>query len=134
MIRSEVISVRTTRETEFVDITRDVEKAVRNSGINEGIASIFTKHTTTAIVINENEPGLLRDYEKLLELVPKGRGYEHDRIDRNAHSHLRSILLGASEVVPVSRGEIQLGSWQSIFLVELDGPRSRSIVVQLTGG
>ncbi|MDI6655253.1 MAG: secondary thiamine-phosphate synthase enzyme YjbQ [Candidatus Hydrothermarchaeota archaeon] len=127
------ISIKTSREVQFIDITSEVERVVRESGVKEGAANIFTKHTTTAIIINENEPGLLRDYEKLVELVPKGRGYEHDRIDDNAHSHLRSILLGPNKVVPIIEGSLALGTWQRIFLAEFDGPRVREVVVQVIG-
>ncbi|MFH1774779.1 MAG: secondary thiamine-phosphate synthase enzyme YjbQ [Methanobacteriota archaeon] len=125
------VTVKTSREVQFIDITSEVERVVRESGVKEGAANIFTKHTTTAIIINENEPGLLRDYEKLVELVPKGGGYEHDRIDDNAHSHLRSILLGPNKVVPIIEGSLALGTWQRIFLAEFDGPRVREVVVQV---
>jgi secondary thiamine-phosphate synthase enzyme len=127
------ISIKTSREVQFIDITSEVERVVRESGVKEGAANIFTKHTTTAIIINENEPGLLRDYEKLVELVPKGRGYEHDRIDDNAHAHLRSILLGPNKVVPIIESSLALGTWQRIFLAEFDGPRVREVVVQVIG-
>jgi len=125
------ISIKTSKEVQFIDITSEIERVVRESGVKEGAANIFTKHTTTAIIINENEPGLLKDYEKLVELVPKGRGYEHDRIDDNAHAHLRSILLGPNKVVPIIKGELALGTWQRIFLAEFDGPRVREVVVQV---
>lgn len=127
------ISIKTSREVQFIDITKEVEKAVRESGIKDGAANIFTKHTTAAVIINENEPGLVRDYEKLVELIQKGRGYEHDRIDSNAHAHLRSVLLGPNKVVPVAKGELALGTWQRIFLAELDGPRVREVIVQVVG-
>lgn len=127
----QTISVKTSRETQFIDITGEVEKVVRESGVKEGAVNIFTRHTTTAIIINENEPGLLRDFEKLVELVPRGRGYEHDRIDDNAHSHLRSILLGPNKVVPIIEGSLALGTWQRIFLAEFDGPRAREVIAQV---
>jgi secondary thiamine-phosphate synthase enzyme len=127
-------SIDTSQSTEFIDITREVERQVGKSGISEGLANIYTRHTTTAIIINENEPGLVEDYRALLDsLVPVGRGYHHDRIDRNAHAHLRSILLGPSKTVPVKDGRLQLGTWQRIFLVELDGPRRRNVIVQVMG-
>lgn len=71
----QIISVKTSKETQFIDITGEMERVVRESGVKEGAVNIFTRHTTTAIIINENEPGLLKDFEKLVELVPRGRGY-----------------------------------------------------------
>ena len=125
------ITVKTSRETQFVDITGEVERVARESGVKEGAVNIFTRHTTTAIIINENEPGLLRDYERLAELVPRDRGYEHDRIDDNAHAHLRSIFFGPCKVVPIVGGSLALGTWQRIFLAEFDGPRVREVAVQV---
>lgn len=127
------ITIKTSRETQFIDITGEVEKFVIESGVKEGTVNIFTKHTTTAIIVNENEPGLLRDYEKLVEFVSRGRGYEHDKIDDNAHAHLRSVLLGPSKVVPIIEGNLALGTWQRIFLAEFDGPRVREVVVHVIG-
>lgn len=131
---SSTISIKTSKSTEFIDITGEVERVVEKSGVDEGTANVFTRHTTSAIIINEDESGLLGDYKDLLDsLVPKGRGYAHDRIDDNAHAHLRSILLGPNKSIPISGGRLQLGTWQRIFFVELDGPRTRSVLVQVVG-
>ncbi|AEH24138.1 secondary thiamine-phosphate synthase enzyme YjbQ [Pyrococcus yayanosii] len=128
----EKISFRTSREVEIIDITGKVADIVKRSGVGSGIALVFTKHTTTAVIINENEPGLLGDLEELLSrLVPRGAGYRHDRIDDNAHSHLRGILLGPSVAVPVEEGRLLLGTWQRILFVELDGPRNREVYVKV---
>ncbi|AFK22459.1 secondary thiamine-phosphate synthase enzyme YjbQ [Pyrococcus sp. ST04] len=128
----ETIKITTNKEVEIVDITSKVREAVRKSGIENGVAVVFTRHTTTAIIINENESGLLKDLEKTLEnLIPKGAGYMHDRIDNNAHSHLRGILLGTSVVIPIENGRLALGTWQSILFVELDGPRTREVYVKV---
>ena len=130
----ETIDVTTNKGTQFVDITGKVQEAVDRADIKEGVVTVFTKHTTTAITINENEFRLLADFEKALgKLVPKGAGYGHDSIDSNAHSHIRSVLLGSSETIPVHEGRLQLGTWQRIFLVEFDGPRNRNVIVQVTG-
>ncbi|NJE27123.1 YjbQ family protein, partial [Thermococcus sp. MV5] len=90
---------------------------------------------TGAIVTIEHESGLLEDFKRaLMELIPKGAGYLHDRIDDNAHSHLRATLLGASECFPVIDGRLIRGTWQQIFFVELDvRPRHRRVVVQVVG-
>jgi len=125
------ISISTNERFELVDITYEVQKLLDDFDLDEGAVLIFTKHTTTALMINEKETGLLRDFKKIMkELVPEGREYEHNRIDNNADSHLRAILLSSSLVVPVSNRRLELGSWQRIFLVELDGPRTRKIIVK----
>ena len=126
------IEIRTNREFEIIDITSKVQKIVEESDIQEGIAVIFTKHTTTALIVNENERGLLSDIGLLLESsAPRGKGYLHDRIDSNAHAHLRAILLNSSVVIPIKDKKLELGTWQSILFVELDGPRARKVVVKL---
>lgn len=131
---TDIIDVSTKRGTEFVDITREVQEVIDNSGVKEGAAIVYTKHTTTAITINENESRLLSDFEGALEkLVPKGAGYAHDNIDSNAHAHIRSLIVGPGETIPISGGSLVLGTWQSIFLMEFDGPRSRNVMVQVIG-
>ncbi len=105
---------------------------VGQSGIENGICVISTRHTTSGIIVTENERGLKRDILEMLEaLVPEDKNYAHNQIDSNAHSHLRAVLLGMSESVPIENGHLVLGTWQSIFLVELDGPRSRTVNVKI---
>jgi len=134
-MHSEEIELRSERETEFMDITSEVGRIVRESGIKEGIANVFSRHTTTGIIINENEPNIVQDYQELLHnLVPRSLHYKHDQIDSNAASHLRAALLGPGVVVPVEGGRLSLGTWQRIFLVELDGPRRRKVKVQVMEG
>ncbi|MFA4640221.1 secondary thiamine-phosphate synthase enzyme YjbQ [Pyrococcus kukulkanii] len=128
----DVVRVTTSKEVEIIDITEKVREIVRKSGVEDGIVVVFTRHTTAGIIINENESGLISDLEKTLEkLIPKGAGYSHDRIDNNAHSHLRAIILGSSVVIPVENGRLALGTWQSVLFVELDGPRTREIYVKV---
>ncbi|WP_394326481.1 secondary thiamine-phosphate synthase enzyme YjbQ [Pyrococcus kukulkanii] len=128
----DVVRVTTSKEVEIIDITEKVREIVRKSGVEDGIVVVFTRHTTAGIIINENESGLISDLEKTLEkLIPKGTGYSHDRIDNNAHSHLRAIILGSSVVIPVENGRLALGTWQSVLFVELDGPRTREIYVKV---
>ncbi len=126
---------QTKGEIDLVDITHEVEKAIEESGIKNGQVLVFVPGATGAIVTIEHESGLLEDFKRTLrELVPKGRGYLHDRIDDNAHSHLRATLLGASECFPVIDGRLVRGTWQQIFFVELDvRPRHRRVVVQVIG-
>ncbi|WP_456453825.1 secondary thiamine-phosphate synthase enzyme YjbQ [Thermococcus sp.] len=127
------LSIETSRKFEIVDITGEVQRLVWKSGITEGIVVVFTRHTTTGLLINENENGLLLDIkEKMEELIPEGAGYAHDRIDSNAHSHLRAgLLLNPEVIVPVEEGELVLGTWQRILFVELDGPRRRKLLVKV---
>ncbi len=122
------MNIRTSERVELVDITEEVKSEVRNSGIVNGICVVSTSHTTTAIILNENETGLRHDILDFLEkLIPPSAGYQHDRIDNNADAHLKAIILGPSETIPVTGGELVLGTWQRIFFVELDGPRQRTV-------
>jgi secondary thiamine-phosphate synthase enzyme len=126
------LKIETSKRVELIDITSEVQEEVRKSEIPEGICLISTRHTIAGIIINENETGLKEDILDLLnKLVPAGAGYRHDRIDNNADSHLRTVLLGASEALPVSEGKLELGTWQRIFFAEMDGPRSRTVNIKL---
>jgi len=135
MIYTEELRFSTEGEIDLVDITHEVERVVRESGIENGQVLVFVPGATGAIVTIEHESGLLEDFKRALrELIPKGAGYLHDRIDDNAHSHLRATLLGASECFPVVDGRLVRGTWQQIFFVELDvRPRHRRVVVQVMG-
>lgn len=126
------IEVQTSQETELVDITERVKEIVRGAGARDGFCVIHALHTTTGIIVNENEARLREDILSALDkAVPKGAGYQHDQIDHNAHSHLRAILLGPSATIPIENGSLALGTWQSIFLVELDGPRKRTVHISV---
>lgn len=126
------MDIKTTTRTELIDITDRVRAAVKESGIKEGICVISTRHTTSGIIINENERGLRADILEMLEtLVPENKSYAHNQIDNNADSHLRAVLLGNSAVLPLEDGHLVLGTWQSVFFVELDGPRNRSVNVKI---
>ena len=134
----------TTQPTEFVDITDRIRDEVRSSGLRNGRVHVQSLHTTVGLAVNENEPLLLRDFAGLLERVaPAGAGYEHDDFSRrttialdepvNGHAHCRELLLTAFATLLVEDGELVLGRWQSVFAVELDGPRQRQLAVQLDG-
>jgi secondary thiamine-phosphate synthase enzyme len=110
-----------------VEFTDEVEKAVPSDA--EGTCTVFVRHTTAGVSVNEAEPRLLADIERVLaDLVPES-GWDHDELDGNADAHLRSLLLGRSVTVPVVDGSLDLGTWQSILLVECDGPRTREVTV-----
>jgi secondary thiamine-phosphate synthase enzyme len=118
----------------MIDITGDVARVVDESGVAEGMVLVFTTHTTTGLYINEHEGGLVNDVESVFcKLVPAGAGYRHDRVDDNAASHIQSILMSPSLVIPVERGKPALGTWQAVFLAERDGPRSRTVKIKVLG-
>ena len=126
------MEIQTTVRTELINITDRVRAAVKESGVKDGICVISTRHATGGIIINENERGLRTDILDMLEsLVPGNKNYAHNQIDNNADAHLRAILLGMSEVIPVEDGQPVLGTWQSVFFVELDGPRKRSVSIKI---
>jgi secondary thiamine-phosphate synthase enzyme len=131
---------------QFVDITDEVARAVQSTGVQDGIVTIVSRHTTMAVRIQEAEPLLLEDLLGFLKrLAPKNGHYQHndfrirthhmhDDESPNGHSHCLQFLLGTSETVPVMEGELLLGQWQRIFLVELDGPRAkREVLIQVVG-
>lgn len=125
-----VFQVKTSDRLEIVDISSRINSIVAGSGVKTGLVNLFSQHSTSGIVINENESGLVEDFKNLLKkIVQDEAGYKHDRIDNNADSHLRSLLLGNSVNVPVENGRMELGTWQSIFFIELDGPRTRNVIV-----
>ena len=138
------IEFATSRATEFVDVTDRIREAVRRSGLRDGRVHLQSLHTTLGIAVNENEPLLHRDFESMLErLAPTGAGYEHDDFTRrfdipldepvNGHAHCRQLLLSAFATLLVEDGQLLLGRWQSVFAVELDGPRHRQLALQLDG-
>jgi secondary thiamine-phosphate synthase enzyme len=130
----EEIVISTQRKNQLVDITKDVYSIVKKSGVKEGSCLVYVPHATAAIIINENaDPNIQDDILKALEsVVPEHAGYKHDRIDNNATSHIKAAILGPSETIPICSGEMQLGTWQNIFLAEFDGPRSgRKVIVQI---
>ena len=124
--------VQTKRREEMIDITERVADAVRRSGIGEGICLVYVPHATAAVAINENaDPNVCEDIlDALTRLIPEGK-WRHDRIDNNAAAHIKATLLGASQTVPVRGGKLRLGTWQSLMLVELDGPRERTVIVEV---
>jgi secondary thiamine-phosphate synthase enzyme len=131
-VKTHSFKINTNSKFEIIDITSKLNELI---DIDEGIASIFSRHSTSAIVVNENESGLLKDFEVTLEnLITDKFSYSHDRIDNNARSHLKSFLLSSSECLPIKNGKLDLGTWQSVFFVELDGPRrNRTVTLTMVG-
>ena len=126
------ITLRTRKTQEMIDITQQVADEVRRSGVEDGLCLIFVPHATAAVVINENaDPNVCQDIlDAMGRLVPEG-AWRHDRIDNNAAAHIKATILGPSETVPVRGGALRLGTWQSLMLVEFDGPRDRTVIVEV---
>ena len=125
----QTVSVETPSRVTVEDVTADVRERLP-ADFDSGLCTVFVRHTTAGITVNEAEERLLDDLESALaDIVPTDEGYRHDQIDDNADSHLRSMLLGSSVTIPVTDGRLDLGTWQSILLVESDGPRTRTLSV-----
>lgn len=123
---SKKLILNSNKNFEVIDITSMINQEI---DIESGIVNIFSKHSTSAIIVNENETGLLNDLELMLsDLISDKYSWQHDRIDNNAKSHLKSFLLSSSETIPISNGKLDLGTWQSVFFIELDGPRKNRTV------
>jgi len=150
----EELAIKTLKGIHLTDITKDVKRIVAETGIVEGTVTILSRHTTTCVTINEMEGRLVDDIRQyFLKLVPPDYPYLHNDLHLrkgpvdwpggddawreqepiNCHSHLISMILGTSESIPVSNGQLKIGTWQSIIVVECDGPRTRNISVQVTG-
>ena len=122
-------TVETDERQSVMDVTDKVREVLHDDA--DGTATVFVRHTTAAITVNEAEPRLLDDLSTALgDLVPDG-GWEHDALDGNADAHVRAMLVGSSETVPVTAGDLDLGTWQSVLLVECDGPRERTVDVRI---
>ena len=148
------LKVETKKGIHLSDLTPQLKEAVAKSGVKEGVLTVLSRHTTTAITINEMEGRLVDDIRQwLLKLAPPDYPYLHNDLHLrsgppgwpggdeawraqepvNCHSHLLTMLLGSSESVPINQGELKIGTWQSVILAELDGPRTRTVAVQITG-
>ena len=116
---------------EFVDITRTIEEDVRSSGLKEGLCVVYVPHTTAAVTINEDaDPSVKEDVLRQLKvLVPRDGNYSHG--EGNSDAHIKSSLLGVSQIIPIHEGRLVLGTWQGIFFCEFDGPRNRRFYVLL---
>ena len=137
--------LQTTKPREFIDITPQVVAFVASSAIQNGCVVVYSRHTTGAIKVTENEPLLIQDMEELLERVaPRDNEYRHNDFGTrtvnmtenerpNGHAHCQHLLMNTSETVPIVDGELQFGRWQSVFFVELDGPMSREVILQILG-
>ena len=141
----DALEYETSAAPEFIDITEDVIHVVESAGVQFGQVTVFSQHTTAAVKINEHEPLLIQDLCRLLrQFAPPNAYYEHNDFSRrtvnmnedecaNGHAHVQHLFLGGSETIPVVDGRITLGQWQRVFLIELDHPRSRRVLVNVVG-
>lgn len=130
----EIITVSTSKSQEMVDITAHVSSIVKKSKVKEGMCNVYAMHATASVIINENaDPNICLDtIDTLNKLVAKGI-WRHDKIDGNADAHIKATMLGPSETIPIKDAKLQLGRWQAVSLIELDGPRKRNIVITVLG-
>lgn len=142
MVLTKILTIKSKNPAvKMMDITGRVEREVAKSQVKDGQVLVFARHTTAAVVLQEDEPGINKDLHDLFQTIaPKDKAYHHTRsLDHqkdglpNGHSHVQHTLLGSSEIIPLADGKMLLGTYQKIFLVELDRTRMRDIVVQVTG-
>ncbi|MBE9192669.1 YjbQ family protein [Gloeocapsopsis crepidinum LEGE 06123] len=143
LIKNELIEIKTSEGISIHNITLRIEKILTATAIQNGQVLVFSRHTTTALAINEDEERLLDDVKAHLEkLAPSSGKYLHNDLHlrvvppdepMNAHSHLMAMMLSSSEVIPVVDGKLALGTWQSVLFFDLDGSRTRSVLVQISG-
>ncbi|MEO0069718.1 MAG: secondary thiamine-phosphate synthase enzyme YjbQ [candidate division WOR-3 bacterium] len=128
------LSVTTHSRTELVDITSKVQEIVEKTGVNSGICFIYVPHTTAGVTVNESyDPDVARDITTTLSrLVPSNFRYEHT--EGNADAHIKSVLVGSFQAIPIEKGRLALGRWQGVFFCEFDGPRERKCLIKIISG
>ncbi|MGI6647889.1 MAG: secondary thiamine-phosphate synthase enzyme YjbQ [Bacillota bacterium] len=128
------LTVKTSRRTEMIDLTSEIEAVVAQSGVEEGLCCVYVPHTTAGVTINENaDPTVCRDIETVLEtLIPWNGPYTHS--EGNSAAHLKSSLMGCSQTLIIEKGRLALGTWQGVYLAEFDGPRQRQVWVKILEG
>jgi secondary thiamine-phosphate synthase enzyme len=127
-----VVSVKTRSRTDFVNITPWAEEFVRESGVLNGLLVVYTPHTTAAVFINEGaDPSVVRDLAYKLEQLIEWDDPNYKHLEGNSAAHIKSAIMGNSRVVPIANGVLLLGTWESIFLAEFDGPRTRKVILQI---
>lgn len=127
----EIVRVKTSRRTELVDVTREIERAVEKAGMKDGVCCLYVPHTTAGVMINEHfDPDVAGDLEGVFDrLVPRVGPYRH--AEGNSDSHAKAVITGASQLLFVEDGKLALGRWQGIFFCEFDGPRDRKLWVKI---
>lgn len=132
---TEYLTFNTKKRREFINITREIERVLQKSDIQEGMILVSAMHITSGIFVNDAEPGLHRDIEEwMLKLIPEGHDYYHHRTGEvNGDAHLRNLLLGHQVIIPVTEGKTDLGQWQKVFYAEFDGQRSKRVIIKVMG-
>ena len=127
------LTVRTKQHCQFVNIDGEVQQAIKEAGLKNGVCHVYVPHTTAGVTINENaDPDVIRDMTQVLDrLVPWEGGYAHS--EGNSAAHVKASMMGSSVAVPVENGRLAMGTWQSVFFCEFDGPRTRSVWLTVTG-
>lgn len=137
MVKSDEIRLKTKGDGDLIDITDSIARAVKESGFSSGIVTVFVPGSTAGLTTIEYEPGLLKDFPKLMEkMIPSNKTYHHDETwhDGNGFSHLRSAIIGTDITVPFENGQLTLGTWQQVTFCEFDNrARSRTIVCKIMG-
>jgi len=125
------VSVKTSMRTEFVDITSDVQKIVKESGVKAGVCYVYVPHTTAGVTINEGaDPSVVRDIQTALnKLIPHRGDYKH--MEGNSDAHIKTSIVGSSQAIIIDQGKLLLGTWQAIFFCEFDGARTRRVQVKV---
>ena len=129
-----ILTVKTSGRTELIDITSKIAKLVKETGVSEGLCMLYVPHTTAAVTINESaDPSVKGDILMVLnQVIPWDADYKH--LEGNSPAHVKSTLVGASELVAIESGALVLGTWQGLFFCEFDGPRTRKVHVRILDG
>jgi len=129
------LTFNTEKRREYINITGDVEKALAESNIREGFALVSAMHLTAGVYINDNESGLIRDIDEMLEsLAPYRSDYKHHRTgEDNGDAHLKNMLVGHQVLIPITGGKLDFGPWQQVFYAEFDGRRRKRVIIKLIG-
>lgn len=132
---TEYLTFNTQKHREFINITSDVDKVLKKSGIKEGMILVSAMHITASVYVNDAESGLIKDIEEWLQkLAPEGPDYYHHNTGEvNGDAHLKNLLIGHQVIVPVTDGKLDLGPWQEIYYAEFDGQRRKRLIIKVMG-
>jgi len=132
---TEYLTFKTKRHREYINITREVEAALRKSGIREGMILVSAMHITAAVYVNDAEDGLIQDIDEWLDrLAPTGPNYRHHRTgESNGDAHLKNLLMHHQVIIPVTDGKLDFGPWQQVYYAEFDGQRSKRVIIKVMG-
>lgn len=132
---TEYLTFKTKRHREYINITREVEAALKKSGIHEGMILVSAMHITAAVYVNDAEEGLVQDIDEWLErLAPTGPNYRHHRTgESNGDAHLKNLLMHHQVIIPVTDGKLDFGPWQQVYYAEFDGQRAKRVVIKVMG-